>query len=793
LQAPSPLTPGQDDKGPSIHPDAGSLEQLQPLPEEPDEVFIKSARNRTLTGISDDVNSLSLTGNESSSYLGISSVMAALRVILWLNPGCQSFVNRSWQQQPDRSHSYSPSVPEPPSSTTPTGEPRPSVWDEPSLVDAYFEYIHPSAPLLAEQTFRNTYLAKSRTDARWQLLLNTVLATGAIASSASPDSGTHEFYFSLAREHLTVETLGSAHIETVQALALLSGVYLHHVQEPNLANALMGATLRMATMLGLHRDFSEGLGPAKNAKKTPKASISIEMRRRIWWTTFMLDASIGSTLGRPSMGRTSPAISARQPQEPIGNSTTHLQLTRDAIRFSQISTRLEDSLAASPLMEEGERQALDTAFVDWYHASTVQQVNNDPEASKASNLEGPGFLIMRNTLRWRYRLARILLHRPSLLWWALRAQKFSSSSISSTKRAAIDTCRSVTSELIHDIVSTWTTADLPPSPIAAWHANHLLYQAVMVPLLSLFSERADCNLMAECCEQVEMSIAAFEMMSHWAKTPRRSREVVSRIYEASKRHPTDLETNEQGVEMVFSASTASASASVSGGIGSGGLGTPATLPSSVSSTGHHLHSHQTQQQAALLHAQSQATSHTRPTFIDLPAVNTGQHHPQPHFAQPHLPSSHPQQQNQNPPFLTTPSSGSADMYMDNMLDGLNWSQGWNNNEYPFETPRLGWDYQAMNGWVGGVGANGMLAEGYEYFGGAATPSTTSNSVPTMGFGNVHHGPAPTSHQGQRGSVVGSDMGAGSVCGSVGASDQQDQLANEARVLGHGVDMGGYYH
>jgi hypothetical protein len=133
------------------------------------------------------------------------------------------------------------------------------------------------------------------------------------------------------------------------------------------------------------------------------------------------------------------------------------------------------------------------------------------------------------------------------------------------------------------------------------------------------------------------------------------------------------------------------------------------------------------------------------------------------------------------------------MYMDNMLDGLNWSQGWNNNEYPFETPRLGWDYQAMNGWVGGVGANGMLAEGYEYFGGAATPSTTSNSVPTMGFGNVHHGPAPTSHQGQRGSVVGSDMGAGSVCGSVGASDQQDQLANEARVLGHGVDMGGYYH
>jgi Fungal specific transcription factor domain len=252
---------------------------------------------------------------QSSSYLGISSVMAALRVILWIDPECQAFVNKS----PSRSQMASRAASVPPDLVGAVSAPTASVemqanspWDEIPAVNAYFQYVHPFIPLIDETSFRDTYMTKQRSDSRWILLLNTVLAMGCMANGNSEDT-IHSIYFDRAKEHLNVDTLGSAHIETVQALAILSGFYLHYVQQPNVANSLMGAALRMATALGLHRDYTEGVGPAN----TRKANFSIEMRRRVWWSTFLLDSWASNALGRPSMGRFSHAITARSPQEPI--------------------------------------------------------------------------------------------------------------------------------------------------------------------------------------------------------------------------------------------------------------------------------------------------------------------------------------------------------------------------------------------------------------------------------------------------------------------------------------------
>lgn len=825
-QSPSPLTPEQNNKH-SVHPDAGSLEQFQPLPEDLDDGFIRPDSQRTFTGISDDVNCLSLTGRESSTYLGISSAMAALRVILWLDPDSQSFVNRATEQYAyHASPSPSYSIPDHPSSTTPTGSPKPSIYEEPSVIDAFFTYIHPSTPLLDEDTFRDTYAAATRTDSRWLLLLNAVLAVGAIASSPNSSSTTHMHYFALAREHLTIDTLNSAHVETAQALALLSGIYLHYVGEPNLANALMGATLRMATMLGLHRDFSEGLGPAKtNAQDTPRASFSIEMRRRVWWSTFMLDAWAGSTLGRPSMGRMSQAITAKHPKEPIDGSDTHLQLVKENVKFALISTRIEDSLAVSPLMDEHERQSLDNAVVQWYQSSSVR--HEGPSASYspssatsyAAGSDAPGTIMTKNVMRWRCHLTRIILHRPALLWWAMRSRKFSSKTLSQQKRTAIDLCRSVTAELISDVISTWQTTQQPACTMPAWHASGVLYQAVMVPLLSLFSDLHDTITLHNSRQQVEATITALVEMSHWCKSAKRSLEVVSRLYEASRRHSPELRhqvlhrssgmksephddhdlldsTHNPVSGHPYSAS--SASASVSGGIGSGGLGTPATLPSTVSNHSSHLqshqHSHLQQQQQPLQafapphHHLHQQPQQTRPTFIDLPPLSTPHHH-QHHQQQPSfMPTAAPP--HGGAPFLTTPSSTSADLFMDTMLDSLNWSQGWSNNEYPFETPRLGWDYQAMNGWVGGVGGPdasqvpgpGLDAEDrpFEYFGGALRGGEgvgVRGSVVSVGTGVE--------------SVGGSGVGGGSEDGT-GPGLGLAQPHARRPVRGEGDVMGGYY-
>ena len=301
-----PLSPtfsqAVDAKQSPPNPEAGSLEALQTMPEESSDAT--DTKSNGVPGISDDVNALSLSVKQSSSYLGISSVVAALRVICYLDLDAQS----AFIKTPDRSalasrdHSIPPEI-----SDTDPGTINP--WDEVPIINAYFVYVHAFVPLIEEQTFRETYMSGRRQDNRWLALLNVVLAMGSMAASTSDDKG-HRVYYNRAMQYLGFDTIGSAHLETVQTLALLGGFYLHYIQQPNLAIAVMGATLRLATTLGLHREYLDGRTQHSPKSRTP----SVEMRRRIWWCIFNLDAWACSNLGRPSMGRWGHAITVKSPQ-----------------------------------------------------------------------------------------------------------------------------------------------------------------------------------------------------------------------------------------------------------------------------------------------------------------------------------------------------------------------------------------------------------------------------------------------------------------------------------------------
>ena len=301
-----PLSPtfsqAVDAKQSPPNPEAGSLEALQTMPEESSDAT--DTKSNGVPGISDDVNALSLSVKQSSSYLGISSVVAALRVICYLDLDAQS----AFIKTPDRSalasrdHSIPPEI-----SDTDPGTINP--WDEVPIINAYFVYVHAFIPLIEEQTFRETYMSGRRQDNRWLALLNIVLAMGSIAASTSDDKG-HRVYYNRAMQYLGFDTIGSAHLETVQTLGLLGGFYLHYTQQPNLAIAIMGATLRLATTLGLHREYLDGRRQHSPKSRTP----SVEMRRRIWWCIFNLDAWACSNLGRPSMGRWGHAITVKPPQ-----------------------------------------------------------------------------------------------------------------------------------------------------------------------------------------------------------------------------------------------------------------------------------------------------------------------------------------------------------------------------------------------------------------------------------------------------------------------------------------------
>lgn len=240
--------------------------------------------------------------------------MAVLRIILLLDPDSKAFTNPTTGSHGAKSREAAEvaKAQETSPSSIPEAVRQPTMWDEVPAINAYFTYVHPQIPLLDEADFRETYMSRKRQDSRWELLLSSVLAMGSVAANTAED-GVHTVFYSRAREHLNLETFTTVHLETVQALTILGGMYLHYAQQPNIASVLVGATFRMATTLGLHRDYAE----SGSAAKTPEASHMVELRRRVWWSLCCLDACNSNFLGRPTLGRLGPGHNTKKPEQPI--------------------------------------------------------------------------------------------------------------------------------------------------------------------------------------------------------------------------------------------------------------------------------------------------------------------------------------------------------------------------------------------------------------------------------------------------------------------------------------------
>jgi hypothetical protein len=288
---------------------ADSLEALERAPPE-DPIWDEAKKHQIrVQGISDDVNGLSMSVDRLSSYVGVSSITAALKVIVRCAPQINPLITHSNQETAMPSRASSP----PPEFMNGNPLALPSQAHGQELVESYFERVHPFFPLIDERKFWSSYLYGNRTDSQWLALLNIVFALGSLASSTA-DNQAHYIYFVRSRNHLSLESFGSGSLETLQALAIMSGYYMHYLNRPNEAHSLMGGTLRMATALGLHREYSERNSSGRNS--TPleeEASISPEMRRRIWWSVFCLDTWASTTTGRPSLGRMGPSITVLQP------------------------------------------------------------------------------------------------------------------------------------------------------------------------------------------------------------------------------------------------------------------------------------------------------------------------------------------------------------------------------------------------------------------------------------------------------------------------------------------------
>lgn len=456
----------------------------------------------------DDVNALSLSVDRQTSYLGASSIKAALMVMLKVQPQLRNALAAPLNTS-EIPHSF-PSA-RTKSSTQKDPQRIPWSWKGQTLIDAYFKRIHVFIPMLDETSFRADYLEGQRFDVPWLALVNMVFAMGSIVAMKSDDYN-HVNYYNRAMEFLPLDAFGSSHIETVQALALIGGYYLHYINRPNMANAVLGGTIRMASALGLHRESL--------AQSTSDVSAA-ETRRRTWWSLFCLDTWATTTMGRPSFGRWGSAINIRAPEFGINSSRDSSQHAGilpliENIKFCKIATAIQDTLAVAPLVSTEDRHSLDGQLVSWYSSLPWLLRTTDPCAEP--------LYIARCIMKWRYQNLRMLLHRPVLLSLAsANAQEATDVDI-----AAVETCRELAKHTIDDIAREWTR-----NQMQGWNAAWFLYQAAMVPLVSVFWQWNSPRV-PEWNKQIETVIELLDAMEDWSLAARRSREVVWRMYEASR-------------------------------------------------------------------------------------------------------------------------------------------------------------------------------------------------------------------------------------------------------------------
>jgi len=168
-----------------------------------------------------------------------------------------------------------------------------------ALVDAFFDRVHLNYPVFHRSIFQLRYEAvwdrKSvlvrDLDPGWVACLAMIFVFGAQAlerhdlqqAAVIQARYTNKVHHSLSR------ILSTTSILNVQALLLLQ-LYEHNAGERNAAWMLLGAASRMAVALGMHREGTNtGFDP-----------IERNIRKRVWWTTYLFEKLLSVILGRPS-------------------------------------------------------------------------------------------------------------------------------------------------------------------------------------------------------------------------------------------------------------------------------------------------------------------------------------------------------------------------------------------------------------------------------------------------------------------------------------------------------------
>ncbi|EXJ75866.1 uncharacterized protein A1O5_00373 [Cladophialophora psammophila CBS 110553] len=477
--------------------------------------------------VGDVVNGLALH-QRPGSYSRISSTGAFLHVLFSICPPAkQTFLDlgKSAFQKPKQlvirgSSKESPQAVQNVSPVSSTLSSLPSTQQ--IVVDAYFEQIHALVPVVDEARFREDFSTQQRTDDGWRALSSMVLALGSIAAG---DDQSHFIYHERARQVLGYNMFTSGNLEMLQALVLLSGLYLYYINSPNTAFLVMGTAFRMAIAIGLHREPARTIKLGQNPDEEALALSRAEVRRRTWWSLICANAWQGLLLHRPRVGRWDPlTMDTALPSTKLSSSSAHSESVarqgqiesddrdwhgislRVTAEFCIIAQKIGDRMAQLSYITPREIFAFSDELEIWSksHHFRFLSENSCPKR----------FWLSRETMLYRFLGVRVLLSRPHLM--RLADDGMAHNAFTDEDWNVVSLCQNSASEVIDLICS-----GLHHDRVSVWHSTFALFQACLIPLLSIAVAKKlslyDDAAVNEWKQSLEAAIRAFKDMAPYTR------------------------------------------------------------------------------------------------------------------------------------------------------------------------------------------------------------------------------------------------------------------------------------
>lgn len=397
------------------------------------------------TPISDGMASLSVNERE-GGYLGVASGAALLRL---LEPS-----SRRRTPTPSRpGYDTEPLFPM-------TSQPNPNRHIAEFMIDAYFRLYHVMYPLVHEPTFRAQYseVIPRPNGPCWTALAYIVAAIGVWTSGSSSADTLDLALFAQARSILGFNFLEVGNLSLVQALTLASN-YQQKRDKPNSGYNYLGLSSRMAMGLGLHKEF-QGWNIAP---------LSMEIRRRIWWTLCSFDIGASITFSRPDVwpykgvevsyplnvnDKDLTAASLSYPPE--SNQVTPYTAVTSQARFHIATHDCYESVISKPFPSAAELLRLDAKHIESFKATM-------PSFFVEQAAVPPRYALPQAVMAWRLRNLRIIMYRPFVIRRALR-RKPDADEASAT---AYDRCLADAKSTIEMIADFWERYE--HNRLSAWY------------------------------------------------------------------------------------------------------------------------------------------------------------------------------------------------------------------------------------------------------------------------------------------------------------------------------------